>query len=368
MTRFSANKVIKNLCLLYIMMNCSEGIRYMPQMPSKTFLKFCRAAVIFSSIGLSGLSLSSTHAAVDTLDYQKILQEERAWAGLSSKTLRVGDVAWSYSEGGDRSKPTILLIHGLGSSRDTWNDVAQQLTPYYHVIIPDLPFAGTTQVSENFDISVPNVTEQLRRFIEAARIQNNLNVVGHSLGGSIAMFYASQYPFDTQSLFLLSSGGVFKSNNTNYLKNPVYLKQLLVAQSGDLNFVMKKVMYNPPFTPSIINNEREKLLILKAQDNKKVIDQLDALNKLYTTTSFATMVRNIEAPTLILWGKQDQIVNVEVAQELKTIIKRSETPILLDRVGHMPLLEASTKVVDAYLSFLNKVQLQKNPLADQKIL
>lgn len=46
-----------------------------------------------------------------------------------------------------------------------------------------------------------NVTEQLRRFIEAAHIQDNLNIAGHSLGGTIAMFYASQYPFDTKSLF-----------------------------------------------------------------------------------------------------------------------------------------------------------------------
>ena len=343
----------------------------MPQTPSKTFSKFCRAALIASSMifTLSSLGLNISHAAThESIDYQKVLQEERTWAGVSSKTLRVGDVVWSYSEGGDRSKPTVLLIHGLGSSRDTWNDVAHELTRHYHVIMPDLPFAGTTQVPANFDISVPNVTEQLRRFIEAARIQNNLNVVGHSLGGAIAMFYASQYPYDTKSLFLLSSGGVFKSNNTSYLKTPVYLKQLLVAQAGDLNFVMNKVMYNPPFTPSIINNEREKLLILKAQDTKRVIDQIDALNKLYTTTSFATMVRNIEAPTLIVWGKQDQIVNMEVAQELKTMIKRSETPVILDRVGHMPLLEAPDKVVDAYLSFLDKVQLQKNPLADQKIL
>lgn len=343
----------------------------MPQTPSKKISKFCRAALIVSTMTFtfSSLGLSTSHAAIhESIDYQKVLQEERTWAGVSSKTLRVGDVVWSYSEGGDRSQPTILLIHGLGSSRDTWNDVAHELTHDYHVIIPDLPFAGTTQVPTNFDISVPNVTEQLRRFIEAAHIQNNLNVVGHSLGGSIAMFYASQYPYDTKSLFLLSSGGIFKSNNTNYLKNPVYLKQLLIAQAGDLNFVMKKVMYSPPFAPSVLNNEREKLLILKAQDTKKVIDQIDALNKLYTTTSFATMVKNIEAPTLILWGKQDEIVNAEVAQELQSMIKRSEPPVLLDRVGHMPLLEAPNKVVDAYLSFLNKVQSQKKPLAEQKIL
>lgn len=315
-------------------------------------------ATLLFSVATIGMSIPSSSHAANTdeyIDYQKLIQEERAWAGLSSKTVRIGDIVWSYSEGGPTNKPTLLLIHGIGGSRDTWNDLAKQLTPYYHVIIPDLPFSGSTQVPENFDVSVPNVTEQLRRFVETLRIQNNLNVVGHSLGGSIAMSYASQYPFDTKSLFLMSTGGVFKSNNTNYLKNPIYLKQLLVTQPGDLDFVMKKVMFNEPFTPSVIKREREKILIAKAQDTVKTINQINALNNLYTSNSFETMLKNIEAPTLILWGKQDQIVNVEIAYELKNMLKHAETPVVLNQVGHMPLLESPTQVANQYLSFLNKV-------------
>ncbi|OTG83784.1 alpha/beta fold hydrolase [Acinetobacter sp. ANC 4648] len=307
---------------------------------------------------------SAVAEVAEYIDYQKILQEERAWAGLSTKTIRVGDVVWSYSEGGAKNKPTILLIHGLASSRDTWNEVAHQLTPYYHVIIPDLPSSGSTIVPANFDLSVPNVTEQLRRFVEAAHIQNKLNIAGHSLGGSIAMFYASQYPFDTQSLFLISSGGLFQNNNTNYLKNPIYLKQLLVSQPGDLDFVLKKVMYSPPFTSSVIKREQEKILISRASETAKIINQITELNKLYTPNSFAKMVKEIEAPTLILWGKQDQIVNVEVVQDLKGLLKRPDTPIILNNVGHMPILEAPERVSMSYLSFLEKTQHQNNSLSE----
>lgn len=340
------------------------------ELSNKKFLHLLNS--VFISLSTFGLFTFSNHTLAasnppEYVDYLKIIQEERAWAGLTSKTLRVGDVVWSYSEGGDKNKPTVLLIHGLASSRDTWNNVAKSLTPYYHVIIPDLPSAGSTQVPENFDLSVPNVTEQLRRFIETAHIQDNLNIAGHSLGGTVAMFYAAQYPFDTKSLFLMSTGGIFKNNNTNYLKNPIYLKQLLITQKGDLDFVMKKVMFDQPFTASIIRNEQEKLFIAKAPDTAKIINQIDALNRLYTPTTFTTMVKNIEAPTLILWGNQDQIVNVDVANELKSILKRPEEPVLLNRVGHMPLLEAPERVADYYLNFLNKTQPLKNPLADQKM-
>ena len=91
--------------------------------------------------------------------FQQTMQEERAWAGLTTRTLKVGDVEWSYSEGGDKSKPTVLLVHGLSGTRDNWNRVAHYLTPYYHVVIPDLPAHGDTKVPAEFDLQVPNLTE-----------------------------------------------------------------------------------------------------------------------------------------------------------------------------------------------------------------
>ena len=55
-----------------------------------------------------------------------------------------------------------------------------------------------------------------------------------------------------------------------------------------------------------------------------------------------------------------------MANELKSVLKRPEPPILLPRVGHMPLLESPDLVADYYLKFLNKVQPLQNPLSDQK--
>lgn len=75
---------------------------------------------------------------------QKYLKQERLNAGLQTKTLKVGDINWTYNEGGNASKPTVLLIHGLAGTRDHWNRVAHYLTPYYHVIAPDLPTNGDT--------------------------------------------------------------------------------------------------------------------------------------------------------------------------------------------------------------------------------
>lgn len=339
----------------------------MPLSLQSNFIKFITTtALVFGISSLMMLPTTQAASSAEYIDYQKFLQEERAWAGLTSKTMRVGDVVWSYSEGGQVGKPTLLLIHGMTSSRDTWNPVVRALAQNYHVIIPDLPGSGSTQAPKDIDLTLPNLTEQLRRFIETAHIQNNLHIAGHSVGGSIAMLYASQYNFDTKSLFLISAGGLFKSNQTSYLNNPIYLKQLVITQPGDLNFVMNKVMVSPPFVPSVIKKQQEQLFISKSSDTNSLISHLLDLNKLYTVNSFALMLKNIEAPTLILWGKQDPIVNVEVATDLKTSLKHAEQPIILDRVGHLPIIEAPERVAESYLAFLKKQEIQNSAQSNAK--
>lgn len=318
------------------------------------------ALLLSSYLGMLSLATTVHAAPLSPKEFQQILQEERAWAGLQTKTLKVGEVSWTYSEGGPANRPALLLLHGLGGSRDNWNRVAHYLAPYYHVIIPDLPTGGETLAPANFDMSVPNVTEQLRRFVEAANIPNQLHLAGHSLGGSIAMLYAAQYPFETRSLFLVSSAGVFQQANTPYLKNPAYLKQLLVTKPGDFNFLLKTVMQNPPFLPRAYRQAQEQIMMAQAPRTTKLIDQLIAFQQVYTPESFALLTRSIDTPTLILWGKQDKVINVEAAYELQKLLKQAKEPVILDQVGHMPILEAEQLVIQHYLPFLNTVQSQHN--------
>ncbi|MEG0483783.1 MAG: alpha/beta fold hydrolase, partial [Acinetobacter sp.] len=176
-----------------------------------------------SAIGLASIGVVSQTQAAPSIDIQSVLQQERTWAGMETKRVKVGDIDWAYSEGGQAGKPTLLLVHGLAGSRDNWNRLARYLTPYYHVIIPDLPGQGDSKVPNDFDYSLPNLTEKLRRFAEAIKVDNGLNIAGHSMGGSIALLYVAQYPIDTKSLFLIDSAGVFKSANTPYLKDPTTL-------------------------------------------------------------------------------------------------------------------------------------------------
>lgn len=331
----------------------------MSALHTSPLMKFMTASALFIACSLPSLAYSSTAAYTpEYYDYYKLLEEQRNWAGLSTKTVHIGDITWTYSEGGSRNKPTILLIHGLDSTRDAWIDVAHALTQQYHVIVPDMPGSGGTKVPLNFDYSLANISEQMRIFAETLRIHKHLHVAGHSFGASVAIFYASHYNHDTQSLLLMGASGVFQSNQTKYSQNPIYLKQLMVTQPGDFNFVRQKTMVKIPFVPLIQRRSEEKILIAQSAQTSKMIEQVYRLSKQYSVRAFKNLLSDIKAPTLIVWGKQDQIINVEVAHEIQAAIQGAETPIILNTVGHMPLLEDPQRVSQSYLDFLNKVQYQ----------
>lgn len=300
------------------------------------------------------VGLSTTSYAAPAIDIQSVLQQERAWAGMETKRVKVGDIDWAYSEGGPAGKPTIMLVHGLAGSRDNWNRVARYLTPYYHVIIPDLPGQGDSKVPNDFDYSLPNLTEKLRRFAEAIKVDNGLNIAGHSMGGSISLLYAAQYPVDTKSLFLIDSAGVFKSANTPYLKDPTTLRNMIVSKPGDFDRLMKIATSLPPFIPKELKDAQEKLMISQSANTTKLVEQLIVMSKLFTPDSFAIAARSIDQPVLIAWGDKDQIINVEAAAELRGLLKNAQEPIILKGVGHLPILEQEQLLVKPYLDFLGK--------------
>lgn len=329
----------------------------------QTALKTSSLRKIALSIALIAPILATSIPAAYAVDFQTAMTEERVWAGLTTKHVTAGDVNWAYSEGGNPSNPTILLIHGLGGSRDNWNRVAHHLTPFYHVVIPDLPGSGDSTIAADYDLQPATMTESLRRFTETLKIEKNLNVAGHSMGGSIASLYTSLYFSETQSLLLVDPAGVFATTKSPYLKDPTLLRQLIVQKPGDIKNVLNIAMQDPPFIPADILAGQEKVMIDHAPIMKKLVEKLILLNQSYTPDSFATVVKSIEAPTLVIWGKDDKIIDVGVVPELMSELKDKRPPVILDGVGHTAILEAEQLVVQAYLPFLKQAIATPNKFA-----
>ena len=154
----------------------------------------------------------------------------------------------------------------------------------------------------------------------------------------------------------MDAAGVYKSANTPYLKSPEQLRNIVVEKPGDFDRLMKIAMQAAPFIPQELKVAQEKLMITQSKNTHKMVSTLVEMSKLYTPESFAMATRMNDAAVRIGWGKDDQVINVEVAQELHGLFKKSDVPLILNGVGHMPILEAEQLVVQPYLKFLNTIK------------
>lgn len=294
---------------------------------------------------------------------QSILQQERQWAGLESKTIKVEDFTFSYSEGGLKTAPTVLLVHGFSGSRDNWNRIAHKLTKQYHVFALDLPGHGDTITPASFEYTLANLSEAVRKFVTAVGIRKDLHIAGHSLGGGIAVLYSALYFLEVRSVMLVDTAGVYQNAGNSLITKPQELSKLLARKEGDFaKLVTEVATYSPPFVPKEIMAGYEKIHMRHLPEQEKLMAGLTEQMKWYTPDTFHTGLKTLEAPVLVVWGDKDAVIGVEAVEEIKQNLKDGEYLILKD-VGHTPILEADYPVSEAYLKFLAKAQAKPNKFA-----
>ena len=109
------------------------------------------------------------------------------------------------------SGPAILLIHGIGDNSTTWNTVQAKLAQRFTVIAPDLLGHGRSD-KPRADYSIAGYANGMRDLLSVLDIER-VTIVGHSLGGGVAMQFAYQFPHLVERLILVAAGGVTKDVN-----------------------------------------------------------------------------------------------------------------------------------------------------------
>ena len=109
------------------------------------------------------------------------------------------------------SGPAILLIHGIGDNSTTWNTVPAKLAQRFTVIAPDLLGHGQSD-KPRADYSIAAYANGMRDLLSVLDIER-VTIIGHSLGGGVAMQFAYQFPHLVERLILVGAGGVTKDVN-----------------------------------------------------------------------------------------------------------------------------------------------------------
>jgi pimeloyl-ACP methyl ester carboxylesterase len=235
--------------------------------------------------------------------------------------IEIDNIKVHYVEKG--SGETIILLHGWGQTKETFNLLINNLCDNYRVIAIDLPGFGETEIGLPMDLYM--VCELLHKFIEELNIDNPM-FLGHSYAARVLGIYASKYK--VSKMIIVSGAGIKqKLSSKNRIKIRIYKffkKYNIMLKMGSTDYINS--------------------------DNVKKTMLVNAIN-----TDITKELKMIDVPTLLIYGKSDKVTPLSLAYKMKELIKYSEL-IELDDCGHFPYIEKPTVfnlIINSFLASEN---------------
>lgn len=261
----------------------------------------------------------------------------------------------AYRDDGDGE--VLLLIHGMAGSSDTWRSVIPALSKRFRIIAPDLLGHGES-AKPRTDYSLGAFAVWLRDFLDQVGV-SQATVVGHSLGGGVAMQFVYQHPDYAKRLILISSGGLGPDVG--------WVLRLLSAPGAEL--VLPIIA--PPPVLSAGNKLRSWLRSAGIQSPRgaELWSAYSSLSDGETRQSFLRTLRSVvdyrgqavsalnrlslreDLPVMAIWGERDGIIPVDHAYAAHKARTDARLEILPD-VGHFAQVEAPNQVVELIEDFI----------------
>jgi len=250
------------------------------------------------------------------------------------------DFAIAYEVSGNNNGPKMVLIHGLFMNSDCWKFQLEEFEKDFHILRFDLRGHGrTTKPKKRFTIR--NYVDDMNALINYLGWTNDLYLIGHSLGGMIALVYS--------------------------LENPSHVKKLVVADS--FCFISQEAITD--VLGRVNNAKLDKFALgisvrgLIPYDEeiaqfvaKLVTAHMTKKDCLIATAASAGFnmcenLKNLEKPTLVLVGKKDITTPVWASEMIHEWLPQSELTILPD-AGHLTILDHPAEFNDLVLKFWKK--------------
>ena len=267
---------------------------------------------------------------------------ESASDDLASDFVEVGGRRLRYLKQGEGGQPAVL-IHGFTSSLDNWlfnhAALARQRAGY----ALDLPGHGESSKDVG-DGSLDMLIGALQDWLDALGL-SRVHLVGHSLGGAVALGMALRSPDRVRSCTLIASAALGAEIDADYIEGVVQ-----ASRRKQLKPYLERLFADPSRVTRQLVDE---LLRFKRVDG--VRDALGKLSKNFVANGeqvvvFRDELEQLQSPTQVVWGDKDQIIPCSHAANLPDSISVE----LLADYGHMVHMEAAREVNQLILSFLEK--------------
>ena len=271
------------------------------------------------------------------------------FAGLQEKRISTKTYDWAYLEGGEPGQPVMVILHGATSDKYSGIDFAGELDGY-HVLLPDLPGYGDTG---GFDpaqsYSIQKQSERLSDFLNALNL-TEVHLLGVSMGGAVSAHYASTHPERIRKLILFAAGWPSSPEPSEAQKLLMKGDNIFIVTNQDeFNRLFDLAFEEPPFLPWPSSNVLTRKAIKQTAFFEKVF--ADNAPSPDTDKRIISLLSQIEAPTLIVWGDHDRFSHVSGASVLNKAIPDSKV-VILENVGHVATIEVPEAVAKLAMDFL----------------
>lgn len=308
--------------------------------------KIVLAASLGLVLGAVGLAASAPERVLEAE-----FARQRWLAGAEVREVQVAGHRWSVLEAGDPDKPLLVLVHGFVGSKENWLPVMRELGKSYRLVAPDLPGWGGSERQSGADYGPVAQMQRLADFLGTLPGKPAL-LVGHSMGGQIVGLLAARQPHLVERIALMSSAGVTFEENA--FANAVLAGEnpYQVTTRGELKRFLGIVFTDPPFVPWPANEALVRRRRADAVFEQQVLEQIgrgpDAL-------VLESELGNIDAPALLLWCRDDKVIDVSAAETFRRGLRESTT-VLLSGCGHMPLMAQPRQVSEALVQFMGSAR------------
>lgn len=255
---------------------------------------------------------------------------------------------------GNPENPAIVLVHGLGDEASTiWESSIELLKNDYFVVTFDLP--GFGQSSKANELYSPLNYAKFIRYVAQTYVKKPFHLVGHSMGGAIALKYTSMYPSDVASLVLVDAAGILHRSEYNNFLVQSGVNTFFDEQNGLIQGLQTQKVNS--FIDKIAEKIDRKMsldmgVVLASEDLRSTIlggmpHSIAAVA--LVEENFNGIPQKVGARTTIIWGENDGVAPVGTGYVLQKLMPNATLKIL-QNTAHVPMLSNE----EAFLSLLSE--------------
>jgi 3-oxoadipate enol-lactonase len=233
----------------------------------------------------------------------------------------------------------LVLLHGYPLDHTIWDELVLLLQKDFDLIIPDLRGFGQTQAIDKV-YTIDDMAADVLELLDYVNL-DKVYIVGHSMGGYIALAFARLYPTRTLGLGLISSQALADSPEQ---KEKRYATAKQVAQEGvsAVEGMAEKLTTNAGLQKTIRS-------IIQRQKPAGIIGALKALAERSDSTP---LLPTFSFPVTLIHGEADALIPIDRARDIKNVISHAHLLQLPD-VGHMPMMENPLATAEGLQALLN---------------